>query len=216
MWGKWGRRDQEGLARLIESEHLSDPRIAEAFRRIAREDFVPEGARPEAYQDRPIAIPERQTTSQPSLIARMIDAAAPREDERVLEVGTGYGFQTALLAVLASEVFSIERHADLAEVAARNLERAGIETVEVLVGDGWLGHADGAPYDAIVVSAAAADVPAALGDQLAEGGRLVIPLSGMLGDEVWLLVKKGGRVERTRMITPARFVPLVQEPPDEP
>jgi protein-L-isoaspartate(D-aspartate) O-methyltransferase len=211
----WGRRDRESLARLIESEGLSDKRIARAFRTIAREDFVPEGARSEAYQDRPIPIPEQQTTSQPSLIARMIDAAAPQEEDRVLEVGTGFGFQTALLSLLAREVFSIERHPGLAEVAARNLKGAGIENAEVVVGDGWLGYPGKAPFDAIVVSAAAGGVPAALADQLAEGGRLVIPLAGMLGDEVWLLVKKGGRVERVRMITPARFVPLVQERPEE-
>jgi protein-L-isoaspartate(D-aspartate) O-methyltransferase len=205
-------RGQEGLAQLVESEGV-DPRIVEAFRAIAREDFVPDQARSEAYSDRPIGIPERQTTSQPSLIARMIDAATIGPDDRVLEVGTGFGFQTALLAKLAREVVSIERHGSIAGAARDNLEHAGLDNVEVVVGDGWQGRAETAPYDAIIVSAGASDVPAALTDQLAEGGRLVIPLRSGGGDDVYLFRKEGGNLKRVRLVTPARFVPLV---PDDP
>ncbi|MGH2806417.1 MAG: protein-L-isoaspartate(D-aspartate) O-methyltransferase [Actinomycetota bacterium] len=205
-------RGQEGLARLVESEGV-DPRIVEAFRAIAREDFVPDQARWEAYSDRPIGIPERQTTSQPSLIARMIDAAAIVPDDRVLEVGTGFGFQTALLAKVAREVVSIERHGSIAGAARDNLERAGLDNVEVVVGDGWQGRPETAPYDAIIVSAGASDVPAALTAQLADGGRLVIPLRSGHGDDVYLFRKRGDSLESVRLVTPARFVPLV---PDDP
>lgn len=189
------------------------PRVVEAFKKVAREDFVPPDARHEAYRDRPILLPEQQTTSQPSLIARMLDAVEPKETDRALEVGTGYGFQTALLASLASEVVSIERFASLADVARDNLARAGIENVDVIVSDGWEGWPERAPYDVIVVSAGATEVPAALPEQLAEGGRMVIPLTRALGDEVVLFAKRDGELERVRLVTPARFVPLIPGTP---
>lgn len=207
-------QSQEGLARLVEREGAKDPRIVEAFRTIAREQFVPEGSELEAYLDRPVGIPEHQTTSQPTLIARMLDAVSPTPDDRALEVGTGYGFQTALLASLVKEVVSIERFASLAAKATANLERAGIKNAEVLVGDGWQGCPEKAPFQVIVVSAAAPNVPEALADQLDEGGRLVIPLRSYGSDDVYLFEKKGGRLERVRLITPARFVPLVPGEPD--
>lgn len=205
-------RGQEALARLVESEGVH-PRIVEAFRAVAREDFVPPQARAEAYSDRPIGILERQTTSQPSLIARMIDCAEVGPEDRVLEVGTGFGFQTALLAQLARKVVSIERHASIAESARANLERTGIDNAEVVVGDGWKGHPESAPYDAIIVSAGASDIPRSLQEQLIDGGRLVIPLQTSMGDDVYLLRKSGDELERVRLVTPARFVPLV---PDDP
>src|SRR5919106_4630460 len=131
-------RTQEGLARLIERHGLADGRIAEAFRTVDRADFVPEGMEVEAYIDRPVGIPEAQTTSQPSLIARMIDVAEPHPAAKALEVGTGYGFQTALLATLVKLVISIERWPTLADAARKNLESAGVTNVSVRVGDGWL------------------------------------------------------------------------------
>ena len=156
----------------------------------------------EAYIDRPVGIPEAQTTSQPSLIARMIDVADPHPDDKALEIGTGYGFQ---------QVISIERWPTLADAARKNLERAGVTNVSVRVGDGWLGCPDEAPFDLIIVSAAADGVPVALEDQLADGGRLVIPLVEPSGDNVYLLVKEGDRIRTKRLVTPARFVPLVRE-----
>ena len=200
---------QEELALLVARE-VSDERVVQAFRTTAREAFVPGDYRGEAYRDRPVPLPHRQTTSQPSLIARMIAAAAPGPGDKVLEVGTGYGFQTALLARLATEVVSIERFGALAEAARDNLAAAGIANVEVVVGDGWEGYEPRAPFDAIVVSAAAGSVPAALSDQLADGGRLVIPVTHRGSDDVWLFVKRGDALEEQRLITPARFVPLVQ------
>lgn len=203
-------RSQEGLARLIEGEGLVDPRISKAFHAIDRAEFVPENLKNEAYLDRPVSIPQRQTTSQPSLIARMIDAASIHADDRVLEVGTGYGFQTALIASVAEGVVSVERFESLAEAARRNLERAGVTNAEVIVGDGWAGAPDKAPFAAIIVSAAAEEVPSALVEQLAEGGRLVIPLKTLSSDEVLLFERRGEGLVQLKLVTPARFVPLVR------
>lgn len=207
-------RSQESLARLIDKEGLSDPRISAAFRAIDRADFVPPEVRDEAYLDRPVPLPCKQTTSQPSLIARMVDAAAVSDGDRVLEVGTGYGFQTALLARLGAQVVSVERFSVLADAARANLTRTGIDGAEVVVGNGWEGASDRGPFQAIVVSAAASEVPPALGDQLAEGGRMVIPVKSGRSDDVILYEKKEGTLKHVRVITPARFVPLVKGPPE--
>ena len=207
-------RSMESLADLIEREGLEDRRIVEAFRQLDRADFVPPSLRAEAYRDRPVALPFRQTTSQPSLIARMVDAARAQPDERVLEIGTGYGFQTALLASLAREVVSMERFAGLAEAARANLAKVGIGNAEVIVGNGWEGAPGGGPFDAIVVSAAATEVPQALVAQLVEGGRLVIPVTRGPSDDVLLFEKRGDRLLRMKLVTPARFVPLIQGAPE--
>jgi protein-L-isoaspartate(D-aspartate) O-methyltransferase len=205
--------DQEGLARLIAREGIG-ARVAEAFRKIDRAHFVPEGSELEAYVDRPVSIPERQTTSQPSLIARMIDAAAIQPDDRVLEIGTGYGFQTALMAVLAKEVVSIERSPRLAKRARSNLESAGLHNVEVHAADGWKGWPDRAPYGAAVVSAAADRMPDALVEQLDEEGRLVVPLKRRGSDDVILFERRKGKLVEVGLLTPARFVPLVRGEPE--
>ena len=202
-------RSQQGLLRLLRREGI-DERVVGAFATVARADFVPSSGRIEAYADRPVPLPERQTTSQPSLIARMIEAARPQPTDRALEVGTGYGFQTALLARLVAEVVSIERFEALADAARNNLRRAGIENVRLLVGDGWKGVPEQAPFDVIIVSAAASEVPEALKGQLSEGGRLVIPVTATTSDEVLLFEKQEGRVNRIALLTPARFVPLVK------
>ena len=202
------RGGRDALLKLV-SQEVGDPRVVEAFRRVPREDFVPAGYRDEAYSDRPVPLPQSQTTSQPSLIARMIEAAVAGPTHRVLEVGTGYGFQTALLAHLATEVVSVERHAELAEAARANLHDHGLGNVEVFVGDGWEGWSEKAPYDAIVVSAAADELPRALTEQLAEDGRLVVPLKRGRSDDVVVLIKRRGEIVQERLITPARFVPLV-------
>lgn len=201
-------RTQEELALLVASE-VADERVVQAFRTTAREDFVPDDYRGDAYRDRPIPLPHSQTTSQPSLIARMVAAAAPEPGDKILEVGTGYGFQTALLARLADEVVSIERFDALARAARDNLAAVGIDNVDVVVGDGWEGYEPRAPFDAIVVSAAAESVPDALSQQLRDGGRLVIPVTRKRSDDVLLFVKRGAELEERRLITPARFVPLV-------
>lgn len=202
-------RTMEGLARLIAREHVA-PWIVDAFRAIDRADFAPAVDGDRAYRDRPIGLPQAQTTSQPSLIARMVDAAAIEPGDLVLEVGTGYGFQTAILGRGAARVISIERSEELAGTARSNLERAGVANATVVRGDGWMGVPEKAPFDSIVVSAAAAEVPQALVEQLAEGGRLVIPLSGVRDDAVYVFEKIAGKLAPGRLLTPARFVPLVR------
>jgi protein-L-isoaspartate(D-aspartate) O-methyltransferase len=158
--------------------------------------------------DIPIPIPHGQVTTQPSLVARMVEGLGLRGEERVLEVGTGYGFQTALLAELALSVWSVERFADFTEWARAALERHGVANVELVVGDGSAGLPDHAPFDAILVSAAHPRVPPPLAAQLALGGRLVQPL-GPGGNEVVVLFERGaeGLVQR-RVLTGAHFVRL--------
>lgn len=200
--------NHDGLVKLV-ARGSSDERVVDAFRRTDRGDFVPPRYRLEAYVDRPVPLPERQTTSQPSLIARMVEAAGIQPGDRVLEIGTGFGFQTAVLARLADEVVSVERHDSLAGAARDNLSRTGIVNATVIVGDGWEGCRERAPYDAIVVSAAATEVPEAFAEQMNEGGRLVIPVAGPASDDVLVFVKEGRELRKIGLLTPARFVPLV-------
>jgi protein-L-isoaspartate(D-aspartate) O-methyltransferase len=206
------RLPHEGPERLVEASWASgvrDQRVLNAFRRVPRADFVPPEWVGQAYSDRPIPIPHGQVTTQPSLVAQMVAALGLRGKEHVLEVGTGLGFQTAILAVLAAQVFSIERFPDLAAWAERNLGEAGIENVTVVVGDGTLGLPDAAPFDAIVVSAAAPHVPEPLVEQLANGGRIAHPV-GFGGDEIVNAhLKDGDRLVLEATVTPAHFVRLV-------
>ncbi len=205
------RSAQEGLVEVIEASGIEDPRLIDAFREIPRADFVPAEAVSLAYEDRPLPIPHDQVTTQPSLTARMIDALELTPTDRVLEVGTGYGFQTALLARLAGHVVSVERWPDLAEKAQAHLARHEITNVDIRVADGSTGVPEAGPFDAVLVSAAFPEVPEALADQLAEGGRLVQPL-GQGGNElVTLFKKRQGELHRMRVVVPAHFVRLVGE-----
>jgi protein-L-isoaspartate(D-aspartate) O-methyltransferase len=199
----------EDLVLACRAHGVRDPRVLEAFRRVRREGFVPPDWVGQAYRDRPVPIPHGQVTTQPSLVAQMVAALRLGGRERVLEVGTGLGFQTAVLALLAAEVCSIERFADLASWAERNLVAAGIEGVTIMVGDGTLGLPEFAPFDAVVVSAAAPRVPGPLVDQLADGGRLVHPVGSGGDDLVTAYRKEEGRLIRDASVTPAHFVRLV-------
>jgi protein-L-isoaspartate(D-aspartate) O-methyltransferase len=185
---------------------VRDKRVLEAIAAVPRAQFVPPEGVELAVLDTPIPIPHEQVTTQPSLVARMVEALALRGDERVLEVGTGYGWQTALLARLARLVFSIERFADLAETARRHL--AGYENVTVVVGDGSGGLPEHAPFDAILVAAAFPRVPEPLEEQLAEGGRLVQPLGPGGAEDVVLFEKRDGELGRIRSVSGAHFVRL--------
>lgn len=180
------------------------------MRRVPRELFVPAPLRSRAYEDSALALAHGQTISQPFVVALICEGLRLTGDERVLDVGTGSGYQAAVLAELAREVLSIERIPALAEQAEADLAAAGYGArVEVLVGDGWAGVPDRAPFDAIAVAAAAPEPPAALLDQLAEHGRLVLPL-GTPRDQWLVSVEPRGGRTRLRALSPVRFVPLVR------
>jgi protein-L-isoaspartate(D-aspartate) O-methyltransferase len=188
---------------------VADPRVLDAVGTVGRIGFVPPHLAAEAELDRPLPIPHRQVTTQPSLVARMVEALALRGGERVLEIGTGYGWQSALLGRLAAEVWSIERWDDVAAAARNHLARAGATNVQVVVDDGSEGLPAHAPYDAILVSAAFPRVPPPLEAQLSDSGRLVQPIGPGGSEEVVLFVKRDGRLHAVRTITGARFVELV-------
>jgi protein-L-isoaspartate(D-aspartate) O-methyltransferase len=206
------RAHRARLVAAVERRGVRDARVLAAVGTVARHLFVPEALWARAYDDAALPIGGGQTISQPSTQARCLAALRLRASDRVLEVGTGSGYQTALLAQLAAQVFSVERVARLAEGARAALQAAGIPNVSLLLGDGTLGWRDYAPYDAIVVAAASPDVPRPLLDQLADGGRMLLPV-GERANQVLTLVTvsgsgEGRRVTRTRMAG-ARFVPLL-------
>jgi protein-L-isoaspartate(D-aspartate) O-methyltransferase len=203
------RGSPEDLVRVLRAQGIRDRRVLAAFRAVPRTRFVPPAATGQAYLDEPIRIPHGQVTSQPSLIAKMVAALGLSGTERVLEVGTGLGFQTAILARLAGEVISVERFPALAEQARANLAAAGPGDVTVVVGDGTLGVLDHAPYQAIVVSAASPSVPGPLVEQLAPGGRLVHPVGPGGREEVTAFHKEGDQLVADARLTAAYFVPLV-------
>jgi protein-L-isoaspartate(D-aspartate) O-methyltransferase len=199
----------EDLVAASRTAGVGDERVLAALRSVPRALFVPPSQIDRAYEDTPLPIAHAQVTTQPSLIAKMVEALALTGSEHVLEIGTGYGWQTALLASLADFVWSVERWPDLAEAARANLERYGARNVEVSVGDGSRGLAEHAPFEAILVSAAFPRVPPPLAEQLAPGGRLVQPI-GRGGDEdVVLFERRGDELEVSRSLTLAHFVPLV-------
>jgi protein-L-isoaspartate(D-aspartate) O-methyltransferase len=201
-------RNQEDLVRTIIGEGVRDPGLLRALRQVPRAEFVPSDLVAGAYLDRPLPIPHGQVTTQPSLVAKMIEALGLRGSEHVLEIGTGYGFQTALLACLSGFVWSVEFWTDVADTAKANLARHSVINLEVIVGDGTEGLPEHAPYEAILVSAAFPRVPPPLVEQLALGGRLVQPI-GWGGEEEVVLFEKGPRtLIRRHTITGARFVRL--------
>lgn len=201
----------ESLIATLTAAGIRDQRLIEAFRRIQRDEFVPPRQRRHAYEDVPLPIPRDQVTTQPSLMARMVEGLALDGTERVLEIGTGYGFQTAILAALARVVWSIERWPDLAEAARSNLNRRHIDTAHVVLGDGTQGLAEHAPFDSVIVAAAFTQVPGALVEQLAPGGRLVQPIGPGGREDVVLFVKDGLVLRRVGVLIKAHFVRLVGE-----
>jgi protein-L-isoaspartate(D-aspartate) O-methyltransferase len=192
----------------LRARGISDQRVLAAMERVPRELFVPEPYRLDAYDDAALPIGEGQTISQPYMVALICEALGLRGDERVLDVGTGSGYQAAVLAELAAEVHTIERLATLADRARAALASAGYERVQVHTGDGTLGLPEHAPFSAIAVAAAAPGVPPSLYSQLEPGGRLVLPVGGRGGQELQLVVRtpEGPGVVHS---VPCRFVPLV-------
>ena len=200
-------------ARLVEqlrAKGIRDLTVLHAISQTPRHLFVPEAVRHQAYEDRALPIGGGQTISQPFTQARYLEALRLTGSDRVLEVGTGSGYQTALLAQLAGQVFSIERVRSLAETALAALRGAGVRNASVLLGDGTLGWSAYAPYDAILVAAGGPDVPPPLLEQLAPGGRLLMPLGERGGQTLTLIERTEGGLRRTEL-GPALFVPLVGE-----
>ena len=196
------------LVEDIRAKGIRDLAVLRAFERVPRHQFVPTGIRHRAYEDTPLPIGNGQTISQPYIHAHYLELLRLKGNEKVLEIGTGTGYQTALLAQLVPQVFSIERIASLSDQARANLEKLGVNNVSLCVGDGTLGWAAYAPYDAILVSAGSPSVPKPLVDQLADGGRLLIPEGDLDTQHLMIYTRRGERIER-REVAPVRFVPLI-------
>jgi protein-L-isoaspartate(D-aspartate) O-methyltransferase len=200
--------------RMVETQlrarGIADERVLDAMLRVPRHEFAPERYRDQAYEDHPLPIGESQTISQPYIVAIMLEALELEPSDRVLEVGTGSGYLTALLAELTAQVISIERHAALADAARNLLSSMGYTNVRVITGDGSRGFPEAAPYDAIIVSAAASELPHDLVAQLTEGGRLIIPVGQEESQQLQFIRKRNGQ-PHTSLRELCRFVPLVSE-----
>ncbi len=196
------------LVELLRAKGIRDMAVLRAFDLTPRHQFVPTGVRHRAYEDAPLQIGSGQTISQPSIHARYLEILALQGRERVLEVGTGSGYQTVLLSHLVAQIFTIERIPALFTAARDAINKAGATNVSMLLGDGTVGWREYAPYDAILVSAGGPSIPPALVEQLAEGGRMLIPVGGKEEQTLKLVTRRGGDVETTD-IAPVRFVPLL-------
>jgi protein-L-isoaspartate(D-aspartate) O-methyltransferase len=201
------------LRASAERAGVRDPRVLAALESVPREAFLPAEFAADAAADRPLPIPEGQTTSQPSLIALMVEALHPREGLRVLEIGTGYGYEAAVLAATGAAVWTVEVFPALARAAAANLAALGVDGVHVRADDGSLGWPEEAPFDAVIVAARCDAVPPALVDQLAEDGRLVAPVGRAWDERCLVYVKRGGALEPVADLGGVRFVPLLQDRP---
>ena len=210
---------EQQRARMVEDQlrwrGIRDPRVLAAMGKVAREQFVACEDAPTAYGDFPVPIGAGQTISQPYIVAAMVEALEVRPEDRVLEVGTGTGYEAAILGELAREVWTIERHAELAGKAREILQRLGYSNVNVVEGDGSLGLPEHAPFDRILIAAAAPKLPETLLAQLADGGRMVVPVGSRAEQQVQIVCKLGEEIVVTSG-DPCRFVPLVGEQGWEP
>jgi protein-L-isoaspartate(D-aspartate) O-methyltransferase len=204
---KFARQRARMVKEQIAGRRVRDPRVLDAMRQVPRHRFVPKDLRDLAYQDRPLLIGQDQTISQPYIVALMTELLALEGDEVVLEVGTGSGYQAAVLAALAKQVYTIERHQSLADGARQALAELGIDNVEVVHGDGSGGLPEHSPYDGILVTAAAPKVPQEMLSQLKDGGRLVVPVGGFQAQYLEMWRREGPRFE-SDLIVPVAFVPL--------
>jgi protein-L-isoaspartate(D-aspartate) O-methyltransferase len=204
----WRARCETMVREQIEARGVRDPRVLAAMRAVPRHRFVPDAYRESAYEDGPLPIGHRQTISQPYIVAVMTELLRPQPGDRVLEIGTGSGYQAAVLARLVERVYSIEIVPELAERARATLAELGVANVEVFAGDGFQGLPDRAPFDGIVLTAAPAEVPQPLLDQLALGGRMVAPVGGM--DQDLRVLERTPEGIRTTRLFPVRFVPFVR------
>ena len=189
---------------------ITNVHVLAVMGKVPRHEFVPERLRPEAYDDHPLPIGHGQTISQPYIVAFMTEQLEPKPSDRVLEIGTGSGYQAAVLAGLVAEVYTIEIVDELAQRAAADLKRLGYTNVHVRVADGYQGWTEAAPFDSIIVTCAPEQVPQPLTDQLKEGGRIIIPIGPAWNQELVLLRKRGGKLER-HAVLPVSFVPMTGE-----
>lgn len=205
------------MVRRLEAQGITDQKVLEVMRRIPRHLFIPNALWDHAYADHPVPIDRGQTISQPYIVALMTQALQLEKSDRVLEIGTGSGYQTAILAELAKHVYTIERFPELSEKAKKLLTEAGYTNISFLVGDGTLGWPEEAPFDKIIVTAAAPEVPKALVEQLSERGRLVIPVGGRQVQTLLALTKEEGGKLRREELCACSFLPLVGKEgwPDE-
>lgn len=206
-------RRMQMVTAQIAARGVEDPTVLRAMRSVHRHRFVPEPLRDQAYTDRPLPIGREQTISQPYIVAFMTEALDLRPHHRVYELGTGSGYQAAVLAEIVDEVYTVEIVSELARRARTTLEELGYENVHVRAGDGWAGWSEAAPFDRVIVTAAAPELPQTLLDQLVAGGKMILPLGPDGGAQELILVEKteDGRV-KTRELLPVRFVPVTRDP----
>jgi len=201
---------QRMVTEQLKARGISDERVLNAMNKVPREEFVPPDSRAGSYEDGPLPIGYAQTISQPYIVAFMTEQLRLKPSDRVLEIGTGSGYQAAILAELMSQVYSIEIVEPLAKNAEATLQRLGYENVHVKIGDGYKGWPEAAPFDAIIVTCAPDRVPQPLVDQLKDGGRMVIPVGDRIAQELYLLEKKNGQLKQSATL-PVRFVPMARE-----
>jgi protein-L-isoaspartate(D-aspartate) O-methyltransferase len=202
------RGPRRRLVEMLHDQGIKDLAVLNAIDQTPRHLFVPTGVRHRAYEDSALPIGNGQTISQPSIHARYLELLKLTGNEKVLEIGTGSGYQTALLSRLASQVFSIERIPELLDNARETIKKIGARNISFLLGDGTLGWRQYAPYDAILVGAAAPEVPSTYREQVTEGGRILIPLGDKEDQILYMFTRRGDQLEQTE-IAPVRFVPLV-------
>ena len=200
----------EMVTSQIELRGVTDQKVLSAMRKVPRHVFVPEPYTSLSYEDTPLPIGEGQTISQPYIVAYMTEVLKLQPRDKVLEIGTGSGYQAAILAELCDSVFSVEIYSSLAYRAVQALADLGYRNIQILCGDGHKGWPEHAPFNAIIVTCAPTNVPQPLTDQLAEGGRIIIPVGETFTQELYLLVKKNGKIQK-HAVLPVRFVPMINK-----
>ena len=201
---------QRMVEQQLKPRGIKEERVLAAMAKVPREEFVPTDARPSAYEDGPLPIGYDQTISQPYVVAFMTEQLRPKRSDRVLEIGSGSGYQAAILGELVAKVYTIEIVEPLAKSAEATLQRLGYNNVHIKVGDGYKGWPEEAPFDAIIVTCAPEKVPQPIVDQLKDGGRMVIPVGERFAQQLYLLEKKNGQLKESATL-PVRFVPMTRE-----
>ena len=201
---------QRMVEQQLKPRGIRDERVLAAMAKVPREEFVPADVRPSAYEDGPLPIGYDQTISQPYVVAFMTEQLRPKQSNRVLEIGSGSGYQAAILGELVAEIYTIEIVEPLAKTAEATLQRLGYNNVHIKVADGYKGWPEEAPFDAIIVTCAPEKVPQPLVDQLEDGGRMVIPVGERFAQQLYLLEKKNGQLKES-VTLPVRFVPMLRE-----